>query len=349
LIDSIMEAVKALLDRDREVVQARIDGLSHTEISERFGISVQASMNRLSRARRRIAAHLKGLLNVIFGLPKTLPLKKLISGGITAMKIGIAAKVSIGVIVAVIVGFIGFRVWKPSHQDTQQLEVKSKQQTTRAVSQPTLHEPSSESKETIQDGQEQEIEEAPARLDSMASGGKTEDIQPAVAPKTEVSKANQDQSKVEYHKAYDTFIGVTKKIRHTKAKMVRIKKEIKRVRAEWKRRVLDPKNPTAEEKAELGEEITPLRGEHSELESDLNSLANELVSEVEAVAPGAIQTESEDTPRGTLNFVSIDYEHIQSELGSLSEEDNANLAEFFVGFEIKSHPSTGWSSVNIGK
>ena len=73
LVANIMEAVEALPARDREVVQARIDGLNHTEISQRFGISVQASMSRLSRSRQRLADHMKGLLSVIFGLPKILP------------------------------------------------------------------------------------------------------------------------------------------------------------------------------------------------------------------------------------------------------------------------------------
>jgi len=49
----------------------------------------------------------------------------------------------------------------------------------------------------------------------------------------------------------------------------------------------------------------------------------------------------------SVSSVSIDYEHIQPELGSLPEEGDAHLAEFFAGFEIISHPSSGWSSVNI--
>ena len=93
--------------------------------------------------------------------------------------------------------------------------------------------------------------------------------------------------------------------------------------------------------------MTPLRVDHAELNSDLNSLADELVSEIEAVAPGAIQTESQDTGRGTLNTVSNDYEHIESELGASGEKVGGYLSDFFSGFEIKSHPSSGWSSVNI--
>ncbi|MBM3243049.1 RNA polymerase sigma factor [Candidatus Poribacteria bacterium] len=131
LIDSIMEAVEALPPKDREIVRAHIDGLNHAEISERFGISVEASMSRLYRARKKLAARMKDLLNAIFGLPKILPLKKIISGGIVAMKIGTSAKVTIGVIGVLAAGFIGFQI--VTHQPdvkspkvvTQQPKVKS--------------------------------------------------------------------------------------------------------------------------------------------------------------------------------------------------------------------------------
>ena len=79
----------------------------------------------------------------------------------------------------------------------------------------------------------------------------------------------------------------------------------------------------------------------------MNFLADEPINEIEAAAPDAIQTKSER--EGTVNFVSIDYEHIQSELGALPEEDDAHLAEFFAGFEKISVPSRDWSSVNISE
>ena len=110
LLDAIMEAIEALPARDREVVQARIDGLSHMEISERFGISVQASISRLYRARRKLADHVKYLLSVIFGLPKSLPLRKLISGGVMAMKIATSTKITMGIIGIIAAGLAGFLI-----------------------------------------------------------------------------------------------------------------------------------------------------------------------------------------------------------------------------------------------
>lgn len=167
--------------------------------------------------------------------------------------------------------------------------------------------------------------------------------------RTEDSDTSQDRPRREYHESYNTFISVTKKIKETKAERDRIEKEMEWMVAEWNRSVRDPENPTEEERAELGAEVTPLRVEHAELSSDLNSLANELVSEIEAVAPGAIQTESLDTPRGTIDTVSIDYDQIQSELGSSGERIDGYLGEFFAGFEMKSILSAGWSQVTIGE
>jgi len=72
-------------------------------------ISVQASLSRLYRIRRKLANHLKGLYSIL-GLVKVLRLKEIISGGIVVMKIGAGTKVTVGVISVLVVGFIGFQI-----------------------------------------------------------------------------------------------------------------------------------------------------------------------------------------------------------------------------------------------
>ena len=109
LMDSIMEAIEALPVKDREVIHARIDGLDHAEISKRFGISVEASMTRLYRARRKLADHLKGLYSIFSLVGKLCP-KEIISGGVVAMKIGTSAKVTIGIIGVLVAGFIALQI-----------------------------------------------------------------------------------------------------------------------------------------------------------------------------------------------------------------------------------------------
>ena len=95
LIDAIMEAIESLPEKDREVIQSRIEGLNHSEISERFGISIEASMSRLYRSRKKITAYVKDLLYAISAFPKIFPLKKIVSGGIIAMKVSVSAKYAV--------------------------------------------------------------------------------------------------------------------------------------------------------------------------------------------------------------------------------------------------------------
>jgi len=110
LMDTIMETIESLPQKDIEVIRARADGLSHVEISEKLGISYEASKARLYRARKKVTHRVRDLLYGIFGLFKILPIKRVISGGVMAMKIGTAGKIGIGVVGALCIGFIGFRI-----------------------------------------------------------------------------------------------------------------------------------------------------------------------------------------------------------------------------------------------
>jgi predicted lipid-binding transport protein (Tim44 family) len=129
-----MEAIEAIPPKDREVIQAHINGLNHSEISKKLSISISASMNRLYRARKKISAQIKDLLYAIVGLPKMLPrlcrdvppFKKIASGGILAMKIGASTKITIGVIGVLAAGFIGFKV-VTSRPDVKSPKVETQQ------------------------------------------------------------------------------------------------------------------------------------------------------------------------------------------------------------------------------
>lgn len=128
-----MEAIEALPARDREVIQARIDGLDHTEISERFGISVKASMTRLYRARIKLAGHLEGLYSV-FGLLKILRSKEIISGGVVAMKVGTSTKVIISVVGIFVAAFIGFKaIQRPPEVEPTMTKAIAEQQTVNST------------------------------------------------------------------------------------------------------------------------------------------------------------------------------------------------------------------------
>ena len=105
-----MQAIDSLPEQDKQVVHAYLDGMSHKRIAKESGISYQASMNRLHRAKKNIAEKIKKLIHAFALLPKIFPFKKTVSGGILAMKIGTNIKVTVGVIGVLVLGFIGFDI-----------------------------------------------------------------------------------------------------------------------------------------------------------------------------------------------------------------------------------------------
>jgi len=109
LINAIMDAIEALPIGDRDLVKARIDGLSHAEIGKHFGITPRASLSRLYRVRKKLTDCLKGLYG-IFGLMTAQSFKKALIGGVTLMKVGVRTKIIISVISSLMLGFIVFQI-----------------------------------------------------------------------------------------------------------------------------------------------------------------------------------------------------------------------------------------------
>ena len=109
LIRRIMET---LPQKDREIARAfYLEGASYNELSSTHGLSDKAISFRLSRARRQLSKRLQYLLTSIC-IPPGLTLKKICSGGLTAMKVGTAPKITVGVaalIALIFIGYIGVR------------------------------------------------------------------------------------------------------------------------------------------------------------------------------------------------------------------------------------------------
>ncbi|MDE0043715.1 MAG: RNA polymerase sigma factor [Candidatus Poribacteria bacterium] len=108
-IELIRGAMGALSQKDREIARAYyLDGASYDELIRTHGLSYKAISFRLSRAKRILKKRLKHLLSGVF-LPPATTLKKISSGGFTAMKIGTVPKITIGVIAILALAFIGSR------------------------------------------------------------------------------------------------------------------------------------------------------------------------------------------------------------------------------------------------
>ena len=104
----IRRAMGTLSEKDREIARAYyLDGASYDELISTHGLSYNAIAFRLSRAKRQLSKRLQYLLTGIFVSP-AMTLKKVYSGGLTAMKVGTVSKITVGAIALIALIFIGF-------------------------------------------------------------------------------------------------------------------------------------------------------------------------------------------------------------------------------------------------
>ena len=123
-IELIRDVMRTLPEKDREIARAYyLDGASYEELIRRHGLSYKTISFRLSRAKRTLAKRLQYLLTGAFVPPAT-TLKKITSGGFTAMKIGTVPKITVGVIAIVALVFIGSRqLLSPEEDSSPSVEV----------------------------------------------------------------------------------------------------------------------------------------------------------------------------------------------------------------------------------
>ena len=104
----IRRTMQTLPQKDRDIARAfYLEGVSYDELIRAHGLSYNAMALRLFRIKRKLSKRLQYLLTGIFVSPG-LTLKKLYSGGLTAMKIGTVPKITVGVAVLIGLIFIGF-------------------------------------------------------------------------------------------------------------------------------------------------------------------------------------------------------------------------------------------------
>ena len=108
----IRRTMETLPQKDREIARAfYLEGASYDELTRAHGLSYNAIAFRLFRIKRQLSKRLRYLLTGVFVSPG-LTLKKLYTRGLTVMKVGTTPKMtvgSIGLIVLIIIGFIGLR------------------------------------------------------------------------------------------------------------------------------------------------------------------------------------------------------------------------------------------------
>ena len=107
----IRRTMETLPQKDREIARAfYLEGASYDELTSTHGLSDKAISFRLSRAKQQLSKRLRYLLTGMSVSPG-LTLKKLYTGGLTAMKVEVVPKIMVGVtgLIALIISFVGIR------------------------------------------------------------------------------------------------------------------------------------------------------------------------------------------------------------------------------------------------
>ena len=108
----IRRTMETLPQKDRDIARAfYLEGASYDELTNAHGLSYNAIALRLFRIKRKLSKRLQYLLTGIFVSP-AMTLKKIYSGGLTAMKVGTVPKITVGVaalVAAIFIGFVGVR------------------------------------------------------------------------------------------------------------------------------------------------------------------------------------------------------------------------------------------------
>ena len=108
----IRRTMETLPQKDRDIARAfYLEGASYDELTSTHGLSYNATALRLFRVKQKLSKRLQYLLTGIFVSPATI-LKKIYSGGLTAMKIGTVPKITVGaaaLIGLIFIGYIGVR------------------------------------------------------------------------------------------------------------------------------------------------------------------------------------------------------------------------------------------------
>ena len=219
-IELIRRAMKTLSQKDREIARAYyLDGASYGELIRTHGLSYKAISFRLSRAKRTLTKRLRHLLSGVFVPPAT-TLKKISSGGFTAMKIGTAPKITAGVIAIIALAFFGSRqLLSPEEDSTPSVEVAAS--TTNKLDQPVagidatrrnvVTMPSRANEQQYSAEEMEQIEDFFANLEAADARSKTgqlaeaesrQDDDERVAGNTDVLTENTEQSAEEVMNAY---------------------------------------------------------------------------------------------------------------------------------------------------
>ena len=221
-ISKVLQAMEMLPEVEKGLLKARyMEDASYEELQSRHGLSYKAIAMRLFKAKRKVREKVEKILSGIVAFPWEDAIKKLFLGGIEAMKISATTKlVTVWTATLLIVGGIAVSVWHtkpPKKEMSKPIATQSAQEMPTKSYSPSFSEPKLSvtpiQKPLLEQYSEQEIEEAPAWLDSLK---KEEDLSP-----TEVTSEVVSDEGEETEKEYDETIA--RQIAERKQQFLKIK------------------------------------------------------------------------------------------------------------------------------
>ncbi|MEK7400000.1 MAG: sigma-70 family RNA polymerase sigma factor [Candidatus Poribacteria bacterium] len=145
----VMQAINELPEIEKQLLKERyLDDSSYAELQAKHGLSYKALNMRLLRARQKVKARVEKSLAIIGIFSWQDALKKMILGGVEAVKISAKVKiVTIGVASVLILGGVGIIIWNSQgvsqEVPTPEITKQSSQKTSNSTfgNNPVLYEP----------------------------------------------------------------------------------------------------------------------------------------------------------------------------------------------------------------
>lgn len=349
LIDAIIESIEMLPVKDRKIIKARMNGLDHRSISNNFGISYQASMSRLSHARKRLSKHISHLMYSFFSFDF---LKKINLGGILTMKVGASSKmiiIAVGILLILSTGYVSYtKLIVPSiSQSVNETDLISDiSQGKSIVTQDSKGKQNLSKISVLKSSAEHQITDH-TLSDKSVDKSSGENILAGKSRSSQVNASAQSGSGQTYDVRYDSLIEIVKKIEPIAQELKTTLDEYDQLRSEIGSRLKskDPKNLSSEDKSRVAllmEKQENLNVELSNLYSSIEALVpGSLRTKVEGITlspegdqieepvPGSSRTEVEGARRGTITTARIDYDYIRSVLGPISAQQETYLSNLF--------------------
>ncbi len=122
LVNAVLQAIDRLPEKERQIIEAHLEGKSNQEIAQEQGVSYKAMTHRLYGAKRKVLERIKRLIMIFPPVPTKIYLKK---GAVISMKIGSVTKIGIGVLGIGLGGWILFNLVSPSGEQTPDSSIRT--------------------------------------------------------------------------------------------------------------------------------------------------------------------------------------------------------------------------------